>query len=153
MRTYKIGRAPTNDIVLSDSTVSRQHAELEELGAGRFRLKDLGSSLGTKVLRGKQWMDFDVAEILHDTRIRLGDYETSPMDMLRDLDKTAMGPRPGATLDPASTGVPSGRPRPGATPPSSAKNPTLKWVLIGGAVFAFLVLLAVAIVLAMGEPK
>lgn len=151
MRTYKIGRAPTNDIVLSDSTVSRQHAELEELGAGRFRLRDLGSSLGTKLLRGKQWIELDNAEILHDARIRFGEYETSPMDLLRDLDKTMMGAPSGPAQLGVTDGASAGRRRsglPAAAPSqSSAKKQTTMWVLIGGGAFAFLVLLAVVIVL------
>ena len=44
MAVYKIGRGEGNQIILADKSVSRQHAELEELGAGKFRLRDLGSS-------------------------------------------------------------------------------------------------------------
>jgi len=55
MRRYRIGRADTNDIVLADSTVSREHAELEELGGGRFRIKDLGSTYGIAIWQGQDW--------------------------------------------------------------------------------------------------
>ncbi|OQY35797.1 MAG: hypothetical protein B6I38_01215 [Anaerolineaceae bacterium 4572_5.1] len=43
-----IGRLPSNDLVLSDSHVSRQHAELR-FSQGRFYLKDLDSTGGTFV--------------------------------------------------------------------------------------------------------
>ncbi len=43
-----IGRAPTNDIVLDDPTISRQHARLQHLPQG-WLLTDLDSSNGTEV--------------------------------------------------------------------------------------------------------
>src|SRR5262245_3565370 len=91
MATYKIGRAETNDVVLADKSVSRQHAEMEELGGGRFRLKDLGSSSGTHILNGAEWQEIQDAEVRHDTRVRFGEHETTPMALLPDQDKTMMG--------------------------------------------------------------
>ena len=44
----RIGRAPSNDIVIDDPTVSAQHASLTKLPSG-YRLKDLGSSNGTQI--------------------------------------------------------------------------------------------------------
>src|SRR5207249_5159006 len=46
--TVRIGRAPENDIVVSDPTASRQHAELRNM-AGECRIVDLDSSHGTFV--------------------------------------------------------------------------------------------------------
>lgn len=43
-----IGRAPSNDVVIDDPTVSAQHASLTKLPSG-YRLKDLGSSNGTQI--------------------------------------------------------------------------------------------------------
>lgn len=43
-----VGRMSTNDIVLSDSNVSRRHAELRNEG-GRWTVADLGSTNGTLV--------------------------------------------------------------------------------------------------------
>jgi pSer/pThr/pTyr-binding forkhead associated (FHA) protein len=43
-----IGRAPSNDVVIDDPTVSAQHASLTKLPS-RYRLKDLGSSNGTQI--------------------------------------------------------------------------------------------------------
>ncbi len=46
--TLRIGRAPDNDLVLSDPSVSSHHAELRR-GAGRYRIVDLDSRNGTYV--------------------------------------------------------------------------------------------------------
>ncbi|MFD9127615.1 FHA domain-containing protein [Kitasatospora sp. NPDC059571] len=46
MRTIRIGRALDNDIVVSDLQVSRHHAELRQLGDGRWEIVDLGSHNG-----------------------------------------------------------------------------------------------------------
>jgi ABC-type multidrug transport system ATPase subunit len=48
-RALLIGRSPDNDVVLADLRVSRRHAELRGLGAGRFQLTDTGSGNGTFV--------------------------------------------------------------------------------------------------------
>ena len=44
----RIGRSPENDLTLSESTVSRQHAEIVRDGDA-WVIRDLGSSNGTKV--------------------------------------------------------------------------------------------------------
>ena len=46
----RIGKAPDNDLVLSDDTVSRQHCELERRAQGVF-VRDLGSTNHTRVGR------------------------------------------------------------------------------------------------------
>jgi hypothetical protein len=43
-----IGRAPSNDVVIDDPTVSAQHASLTKSPSG-YRLKDLGSLNGTQI--------------------------------------------------------------------------------------------------------
>ena len=47
-KTLRIGRAPDNDIVVSDLSVSRHHAELRLAGAA-YQIVDLGSHNGTYV--------------------------------------------------------------------------------------------------------
>jgi ABC-type multidrug transport system ATPase subunit len=47
--TLRIGRAPDNDIVLSDLIVSRYHAELRKSGSGQHEIVDLGGHNGTFV--------------------------------------------------------------------------------------------------------
>ena len=120
MAIYKIGRAEGNNIVLGEKSVSRQHAELEELGAGRFRLKDLGSSSGTQMLSGSEWVDVQEAEVRHDTRIRFGEYETTPADLLRDQDKTVVQARPAAAPE-APAAAPPAPPRPAPAKPAAPK--------------------------------
>jgi hypothetical protein len=44
----RIGRAPSNDVVIDDPTVSAQHASLTKSPSG-YRLKDLGSTNGTQI--------------------------------------------------------------------------------------------------------
>jgi transcriptional regulator with GAF, ATPase, and Fis domain len=44
----RIGKAPDNDLVLSDDTVSRHHCELARTAEG-VRVRDLGSTNGTRV--------------------------------------------------------------------------------------------------------
>jgi len=48
-RTLRIGRAPDNDVVVSDLIVSRYHAELRDVGGGRHEIVDLGGHNGTFV--------------------------------------------------------------------------------------------------------
>jgi hypothetical protein len=127
MRRYRIGRADTNDIVLADSTVSREHAELAELGEGRYAIKDLGSTYGISIRRGAQWEKVPEAEIAHDTPFRIGDYETSADELLRDTDRTVVRPHaprqalpPGPSAAPVRTSPP--RPAP-PRPPRAAAQP------------------------------
>ncbi|MEU4343128.1 FHA domain-containing protein [Nocardia sp. NPDC023852] len=47
--TLRIGRAADNDVVALDLMLSRHHAELHKIGAGKYRIVDLGSHNGTYV--------------------------------------------------------------------------------------------------------
>ena len=49
MQTFNIGRNTSNNLVLDDKMVSRQHAQLIVLDNGQVIIKDLGSSNGTFV--------------------------------------------------------------------------------------------------------
>jgi len=49
MQTFSIGRNASNNIVLNDDMVSRQHAEMIVMDNGQVMIKDLGSSNGTFV--------------------------------------------------------------------------------------------------------
>ena len=52
-RRLRIGRDPANDLVIPDLSVSRNHAELRNLGDGRYEIVNLGSHNGTFV-NGRQ---------------------------------------------------------------------------------------------------
>ena len=82
MRRYRIGRSETNDIVIPDASVSRQHAEAVEIGDGRFALSDLGSTFGTHVWQGQSWTPAKETEIGVDTVIRFGEFRTTLLDCL-----------------------------------------------------------------------
>jgi hypothetical protein len=71
-----IGRLSTNDVVLSDSNVSRRHAELRRSGE-RWLLVDLGSTNGTLVngklsreheLKNGDRVSFGTSELIFETR-------------------------------------------------------------------------------------
>jgi pSer/pThr/pTyr-binding forkhead associated (FHA) protein len=66
-----IGRAPDNMIVIEDPSVSSRHAQFERAG-DNYRLKDLGSTNGTRV------NGLPVTETLlrYDDRIRFGGVES-----------------------------------------------------------------------------
>ena len=70
----RIGRAPHNEVSLSDVTVSSEHARIT-LGASDVTLEDLGSSNGTFVIRGeiRQRLDEGQRFVLQDAdTIELG---------------------------------------------------------------------------------
>jgi hypothetical protein len=115
MGRYRIGRADTNDIVLADPTVSREHAELVELGGGRFQVKDLGSTYGVSIWQGEGWQTVTEIELRHESQLRIGDYQTTVADLLRDTDRTVVRPR--GSEPPPPPEVP-------AAPPAEASGPS-----------------------------
>jgi hypothetical protein len=112
MRRYRIGRSETNDIVIPDASVSRQHAEAVELGGGRFALSDLGSTFGTHVWQGQGWTAAKETEIRADTVIRFGEFRTTLMDVLSEIERAALG-----------LTSPPPQPAPTPTPPEPVKPP------------------------------
>ncbi len=77
MAGWTIGRTPGNDIIVSDQSVSRRHAELRDLGGGPYELSDLGSSNGTMLRTGSGWQRIESSEVFPDDAVRFGDYETT----------------------------------------------------------------------------
>ena len=57
----RIGRTSDNDLVLSDLSISRHHAELRKTGDGKYQIVDLGSHNGTFV-NGQQVTSATVTE-------------------------------------------------------------------------------------------
>lgn len=82
MAKLRIGRSDTNDIVLDEASISRKHAEIEDLGDGVWRLTDIGSSAGTFVKEGGQWTQISSADIEADTAVRFGEAEFNLADII-----------------------------------------------------------------------
>lgn len=51
--SLSIGRGEGNDLQLDDPTISQSHAQIRQLAAGEYELRDSGSTNGT-LLRGKR---------------------------------------------------------------------------------------------------
>ena len=83
MAVYKIGRSPKSDIIMTDGSVSRAHAELIETGDGRFSLLDLDSTYGTFIMREGEGRKIKKAVIGADEPVMLGKHETTPSRMLK----------------------------------------------------------------------
>ena len=86
MARFTIGRDDTNDIIISDKSVSRQHAELYDLGDDVYKLVDSGSSNGTWCLGDAGWKPVISAELEADSMVKLGDYSTSVAALLMEAD-------------------------------------------------------------------
>ncbi len=95
MGTYTIGRDESNDIVIDDSSVSRRHARVEELGRGRFLIVDLQSANGCFVEHNASWQRFGEAEVTASENLLLGDHQTTARELIRRIAKPR---QPGATV-------------------------------------------------------
>ncbi|MGH7298113.1 MAG: sigma 54-interacting transcriptional regulator, partial [Polyangiaceae bacterium] len=94
----RIGKAPDNDLVLPDDTVSRHHCELTRTDAG-VRVKDLGSTNGTKV----QGARISEAVVQPGTVLKVGEVEVAVRPSVRNVevlpsDKTWFGAAIGKSL-------------------------------------------------------
>lgn len=95
MVTYSIGRDEGNDIVIEDLSVSRRHAQIEDLGNGQYIVIDLGSANGCYIEQAEDWQQFAEAEVTATEALMLGEYRTTARDLIRRVLK----PRaPGATV-------------------------------------------------------
>ena len=83
MGLYKIGRSPKSDIVLTDGSVSRDHAELSDTNDGRYSIVDVGSTYGTFIMREGEWRKIKQAVIGADEQVMLGKHKTTPAQMLK----------------------------------------------------------------------
>ena len=92
-QTIRIGRGQGCDLVLTHSSVSRRHAELILDSDGSIAIRDLESTGGTFVLRGKKEIPVTRMELDRTDRLRLGDYEISVEDLLSLAQEAGLGPR------------------------------------------------------------
>lgn len=89
MKAFLIGRAPECDIVVTDPTVSRHHAELIPNSERDFLLVDCASTSGTYVQRSGEWRHVTTMRVAPDDRVKLGDHETSIGMLLAHLGQAA----------------------------------------------------------------
>jgi ABC-type multidrug transport system ATPase subunit len=80
--TAVIGRNPDCDIVISDDTVSRQHARIDKTGQGSYRITDLDSTNGTFVSGRKVHGHTDLSP---DDLILIGDFRLSLKGVTQDI--------------------------------------------------------------------
>jgi predicted component of type VI protein secretion system len=70
-QVISIGRSPDNMIIIEDPSVSSRHAQLERVGE-TYRLKDLGSTNGTRV----NGLPVTETALRFDDRVRFGGVES-----------------------------------------------------------------------------
>jgi len=88
-RSYRIGRRRDADIIVSDRSVSRSHADLVVDGEGGYFLTDCGSRLGTFVLRDGGWEPVRQVFVGPDEPILLGDFETTVRTLLDGVEASS----------------------------------------------------------------
>lgn len=154
MTKIRIGRNDTNDFILKEGTVSRQHAELEDIGGGVWRLTDVGSSAGTYIKEGNKWTQVTSAEIRAGTMLRFGEAEAK-LDDIVDAEPATVAPKappptepaPAAAKSPPASGL--GARAAGASPAASTgsgMSPGMKIGMIaGGATLLLLVIIVIAV--------
>ena len=71
---YSVGRSRENDIVLSNITVSRRHAEVRGRPDGLYDVIDLDSTIGSFVKMDGEWVQFAQATVEPDEKLRFGQH-------------------------------------------------------------------------------
>lgn len=99
-RTIRIGRESGCDVVLSDLSVSRRHAELVIADDGTIELSDLKSRGGTYLLRGGRETQVERVKVQATDVVRLGEYKTTIAALL-DSGPRIFPTRPPDTSTPA----------------------------------------------------
>jgi pSer/pThr/pTyr-binding forkhead associated (FHA) protein len=97
-KSYSIGRRQTCDIVLSDPSVSRDHAALQVDGHSNVTLIDRDSRFGTFVRRnaGHEWEKIRSTRLDRDHGVRFGRYETTAREIMAQLPLDVARPMPRA---------------------------------------------------------
>ena len=109
-----IGRAPSNDITISDIAMSRRHVEIDKLPEG-FRIRDLESGNGTVLngrrIRSAQLRNNDIIEIGNNIRFRFEQTGGDPDELWKGA--------PIVDLHPNQKGVKNSGNYPNAVAPSA----------------------------------
>lgn len=147
MRLLHIGRATTNDIVVSDQTVSRQHAQFIIDDLGQATLIDLNSANGTFV-NGKRISEprrLDPTDI-----VKVGEFLLPWRNYLHEQTQAHT---PAPVSQPAQVAPQEQAPMPVDTPDVVRKPLPWKWIGIGGGVVLVVVLLIVFLSGGSGNQK
>lgn len=92
-RKIRIGRDAACDVVLSDRSVSRKHADLMIDSSGSMELLDLDSSSGTYLVRDGKEDSIARAKLKAGDVIRFGEVEFT-LDALKERVATLLPPEP-----------------------------------------------------------
>jgi len=105
MGVYRVGRSAKSDLVVSETSVSRTHADLETLEDGRFRVVDQGSTFGTWVKENGQWAKISEATLDGGDALRLGNHETTPARLLDSIGATTEPSVPARPTEFSDSGI------------------------------------------------
>ena len=83
MTLLKIGRSPQSDIVISEASVSRDHAEIAHRDDGNYDVTDKESSYGTYVKRDGDWERISKTVVKPEEHLMLGSYRTTAANLIR----------------------------------------------------------------------
>ena len=83
LATYRIGRDRSCEVVLSDRSVSRRHAELTLSKSGKLYLTDCKSNNGTFVGRGGKWVPIVQDFVEAGEKLLIGRHQTSAAELMR----------------------------------------------------------------------
>lgn len=91
IKTFIIGRHQDCDLSLTDSSVSRRHAEVVLTPDGNYYITDRNSTLGTFIYNGSDWEPIRQITVTSSDRLRCGHYEiiASRFEFLRTLSGSA----------------------------------------------------------------
>ncbi len=121
LATYRIGRDKNCEVVLSDRSVSRQHAELVVSKSGKFYLTDCKSHNGTFVGRGGKWVPVVQDFVEPDEVLLIGRHQSTAAQLMASARSPGQGGGRGRHPGPTGgsgqggserkKGLPSGRVR------------------------------------------
>jgi pSer/pThr/pTyr-binding forkhead associated (FHA) protein len=124
-RKIRIGRDAACDLVLSDRSVSRKHAELLIDSTGAMEIVDLDSSSGTYLVRAGKEDSISRAKLKPGDVLRFGEVEFSLKDLQQRVEDLAIPEAPPAKKA-TPPPLPSKRPTAGLPPNAAvAATPTL----------------------------
>lgn len=124
MRSYSVGRDAAADIPIADTSVSRLHAVISEVGGDRLSVTDRASSNGTFVVRGGVAREIQSEQVAGADILRFGTVEIAVADLLEILrTKTGLKPDAAPVVTPLARSVRLVRCSCGAVRPAAGSCP------------------------------